>query len=390
MIIESLELTNFRNIEEVSVHFSEGTNIFFGDNAQGKTNILEAMSLLSTTKSHRGAKDRDIIRFGNDEAHIRGIVLKNGIDYRLDMHLRAQRTKAVAINGQKIKKASQLLGLLNIIFFSPEDLDIVKGGPSGRRRFLDMELCQLEGNYLYDLNHYNRIIAQRNKLLRDMGGRLGMEETLDLWGEQLLEYAGRIITRRENFVNALNEVIGDLHSRLSGGRESLTLHYEPNVTAEEIKEKLRRHRRIDLAQRVTTVGPHRDDFGFFDGPFPQSEEEETKENELTKVEEKEKRPPLDYRVFGSQGQQRTCALSLKLAEIEIVRKITGENPVLLLDDVLSELDSGRQQYLLDNIGSIQTFITCTGLEELINERFLIDKVFYVENGKVKEHGSAAE
>ena len=360
MIIESLELKDFRNIEDVTIHFSNGTNIFYGDNAQGKTNLLEALFMVSTTKSHRGTKDKDIINFEKEEGHIRTVIIKNEIDYRVDIHLKKSRAKGIAINGQKLKKASQLLGLLNIIFFSPEDLDIVKRGPAGRRRFLDIELCQIEENYLYDLNHYNKIIEQRNKLLRDISKNPSMEVTLDLWDEQLLQYGLKIIERREKFIHEINEMIGDIHLKLTGEKEKLNLKYEPNVTTEEFKNKIKERRKTDIFQHMTTVGPHRDDFGF----FLQGEKE------------------IDFRKFGSQGQQRTCALSLKLAEIEIVKRKTGESPVLMLDDVLSELDATRRQFLLDSIGSLQTFITCTGLDEFINERFLIDQVFYVNNGKV--------
>ena len=161
MYIESLELRNFRNFEELDLTFSQGTNIFYGDNAQGKTNILEALFMISTTKSHRSVKDRDLIRFGEEEAHIRSVIMKKGIDYKVDMHLKKSRSKGIAIQGQRIRKASQLIGLLHIVFFSPEDLGIVKEGPAGRRRFMDMELCQLDASYLYDLNNYNKVIEEQ-------------------------------------------------------------------------------------------------------------------------------------------------------------------------------------------------------------------------------------
>lgn len=364
MVIQSLELADFRNYETLGMEFSEGTNILYGDNAQGKTNILESIYMISTTKSHRGVKDRDLIRFGREEAHIRTVLIKNGIDYKVDMHLRKNRSKGIAINGQRIRKASELIGLLHMVFFSPEDLSIVKNGPSERRRFMDVELCQLDADYLYNLNHYNKIIDQRNRLLKDIVRFPEMRDTLDVWDEQLVSYGRKIIERRSGFINSLNEIVGGLHEKLSGGREKLVLSYEPNTDAVSFPDRLRDARDRDCYLKQTTTGPHRDDFSFFNAD-------------------------IDLRKFGSQGQQRTCALSLKLSEIEIVRQLTGDRPVLMLDDVLSELDSRRQNYLLDTIGDIQTFITCTGLDEFVNHRFAIDTLYRIEAGKVSRMSGPA-
>lgn len=359
MIIKSLELSNFRNYESLHLSFSEGTNIFYGDNAQGKTNILESLYMISTTKSHRGAKDRDLIRFGQEEAHIRASLLKGDIDYQVDMHLRKSRSKGIAINRQRIRKASELVGLLHIVFFSPEDLSIVKDGPAQRRRFMDVELCQLDASYLHDLNHYNKIVEQRNKLLKDLYQFPQLAETLDVWDNQLVGYGTKIISRRRKFITELAGIVGELHEKLSGGREHLVISYEPNVTEEEFADRLRNSRERDIHLRMTGTGPHRDDFSFIG-------------NEI------------DLRRFGSQGQQRTCALSLKLSEIELVTRLTGDKPVLMLDDVLSELDSRRQNYLMNTIGGIQTFITCTGLDEFVNNRFEIDQLYRIDNGTVAE------
>ena len=197
MIIKSLELQNFRNYDSLNIHFSSGTNILYGDNAQGKTNILEAIYLSSTTKSHKGSKDKDIINFEKEEAHIRTFLEKEGIENKVDMHLRKNKSKGIAINGQKIKKAAELLGLLNVVFFSPEDLSIIKSGPAERRRFVDMELCQLDSFYLYNLNHYNKIVNQRNKLLKDMYFMPELRDTLNIWDSQLVSFGSKIIERRE-------------------------------------------------------------------------------------------------------------------------------------------------------------------------------------------------
>jgi DNA replication and repair protein RecF len=357
MIIKSLELENFRNYETLSLNFDSGTNILYGDNAQGKTNILEAIYISATTKSHKSSKDRDIIKFGSDEAHIRTYVVKDGLENRVDMHLRKSKTKGIAINGQKIKKAAQLLGLLNVVFFSPEDLSIIKDGPTQRRRFVDMELCQLDSVYLNNLNNYNKIVNQRNKLLKEMTFNPSLRDTLFVWDSQLVSYGIKIIERRKEFVEQLNDIIYDIHKKLSGGKEELRIAYEPDVEIEDFERKISESNERDIKLKQTTVGPHRDDFSFIAGD-------------------------IDIRKFGSQGQQRTAALSLKLSEIELVKKITNDTPLLLLDDVLSELDSNRQNHLLNSIGDIQTIITCTGLEEFVNNRFEINKVFRVSNASI--------
>ena len=357
MSIKSLELANFRNYEELNISFDKGTNILYGDNAQGKTNILEAIYVSATTKSHKGSKDKEIINFDKEEAHIRTYLEKENVETRVDMHLRKNKSKGIAIDGQKIKKAADLMGLLNVVFFSPEDLSIIKDGPAERRRFADMELCQLDSFYLYNLNHYNKIIGQRNKLLKDMYFQPELKETLNIWDSQLVSFGSKIIERREQFVKQLGDIIFDIHKKLSGGKEELVIAYEPDVSIEDFEKQMKYNQDKDIRLKQTTTGPHRDDFSFVVNG-------------------------VDIRKYGSQGQQRTAALSLKLSEIELVKKISKDTPVLLLDDVLSELDSNRQNYLLNSIGNIQTIITCTGLDEFINNRFEINKIFKVTNGTV--------
>ena len=357
MIIKSIELTNYRNYDNLELSFDKGVNILYGDNAQGKTNVLEAIYLSATTKSHKGSKDKEIIEFNEEESHIRSIIERHDLEYRVDMHLRKNKSKGIAINGQKIKKAAELVGLLNVVFFSPEDLSIIKDGPSERRRFIDMELCQLDKSYLYYLSQYNKVLINRNKLLKDIVFDASLKETLDIWDEQLIQYGIQIIKRRAEFIKELNTIIFDIHKKLSGDREILVLEYEPDVKAEEFATKLKSSRERDLKLSQTTYGPHKDDCIFMIND-------------------------CDIRKYGSQGQQRTAALSLKLAEIEFVKKITKDTPVLLLDDVLSELDSNRQNHLLNSIGDIQTIITCTGLDDFINNRFEINKIFKVTGGVI--------
>ncbi len=359
MIIKSLELMNFRNYEFLDLKFSEGTNILYGDNAQGKTNVLEAIYMSATTKSHKGSKDKDIICFDKEEAHIRTYLEKEKIEYKIDMHLRKNKSKGVAVDGQKLKKAADLLGLLNVVFFSPEDLSIIKNGPAERRRFVDMELCQLDSFYLYNLNHYNKIVNQRNKLLKDMYFNPQLKDTLNIWDSQLVSFGSKIIERRRIFAGQLNEIIYGIHKKLSGDKEELIIQYEPDVEINHFESSIKTNQEKDIRMKQTSVGPHRDDFSFMIGD-------------------------IDIRKFGSQGQQRTAALSLKLSEIELVKKITKDTPVLLLDDVLSELDSSRQNYLLNSIGDVQTIITCTGLDEFVNNRFEINKVFKAVEGTIQE------
>ncbi len=401
MYIKSLELNNFRNYNSLNILFENSTNILYGDNAQGKTNILESIYLAATTKSHRGNKDREVIMFDHEEAHIKLIVIKQNVPLRIDMHLKKNKTKGIAVNGIPIKKASELFGMLNVVFFSPEDLNLIKNGPSERRRFIDMELCQLDKIYVHNLITYNKVLNQRNKLLKDIGyahRRADLINTLDVLDIQLARYGKEIINRREKFIQQLNHIIFKIHSKITDKKENLVIRYEPNLSGnnirvENIKENKRKenfvsgnntgknyisknmisgnfisesliyeslvhNRDRDLKLGSTSAGPHRDDIGFYNYD-------------------------MDIRKFGSQGQQRTVALSLKLSEIELVRQVIKDVPVLLLDDVLSELDGNRQKHLLDSIDNVQTIITCTGLDEFIENRFTINNVYKVINGTIE-------
>lgn len=357
MIIKSIDLQNFRNYGLQSIEFDGKTNILYGDNAQGKTNVLESIFVAGTTKSHKGCKDYEMISFNKDEAHIKAIMCRNNIDYRIDMHIKKNKNKGIAVNGVPIKKAVELYGIVNIIFFSPEDLNIIKSGPSSRRKFMDMELCQLDKIYVSNLMNYNRTVEQRNKLLKDIGFHPELKDTLDIWDSQLVKYGSEIIDKRFDFVKKLNLIVEDIHSRLTGGKEKLVISYEPSVSPEEFENVLKDSREKDIKMRMTCTGPHRDDICFL-------------------------AEGIDIRRYGSQGQQRTTALSLKLAEIELVKKSVGDTPILLLDDVLSELDGSRQNYLLNSISNVQTIITCTGLDEFISNRFDINRIFKVKDGYV--------
>lgn len=359
MVIQSLEGKDFRNYANFSLTFGNGVNILYGDNAQGKTNILEAIYLMGTTKSHRGARDSEMVRFGESESHLRMKFQRKDVSHRIDMHLRKSKGKGIAIDGNVIRKSADVIGFTNMVFFSPEDLGIVKNAPGERRRFLNMELCQLDKTYLYSYSFYKKVLQQRNSILKQAYYRKDLLDTLDVWDEKLLEHGTQIILKRGEFIDELKETAMTMHYHLSGGREELEIIYQPSVSASEFAQKLAISRERDFAQCQTGIGPHKDDI-------------------LLKIGGQE------LRRFGSQGQQRTAALSLKLSEIALVKSKIGENPILLLDDVLSELDRGRQAHLLENIHGIQTFVSCTGVEEFIQQRLTADHVYHVVSGNVNK------
>ncbi|MBR4343641.1 MAG: DNA replication/repair protein RecF [Lachnospiraceae bacterium] len=359
MIIKSLELSNFRNYERLKIDFSPSVTILYGNNAQGKTNILEALYLGATTKSQKGSKDKEMIRFGEHESHIRMFLEDSDISRKIDMHLKENKSKGVAIDGIPIRKAGDLYGLINIISFSPDDLSIIKEGPSERRRFCDMELCQLDKLYMHNLSGFERALDQRNNLLKQISINPELKDTLGIWDDQMISFGSYLIEKRRNFISEINDIAGKIHSILTEDKEKLNIEYLPSTNENSFKEELIKNRERDIFLKSTNIGPHRDDILFI-----------INDNNVKK--------------FGSQGQQRTAALTLKLSEIELVKKRTRKNPVLLLDDVLSELDRSRQMKLLENISGVQTIITCTGLEEFVKKRIKYDKVYKVSMGQISE------
>lgn len=357
MFIDNLALTHYRNYESIDISFSHGINILYGDNAQGKTNVLEAIYMLATTRSHRGNKDKEIIEFGYDEGHIKADIIKNDICHRIDIHLKKSKGKGIAIDMLPIKRSAELFGMINIVIFSPEDMTIIKDSPAVRRRFMDMELCQLNKIYYSNLANYNKVLNQRNNLLKQISFDKSQRDMLSVWDMQLTDYGIKVIKERNNFIDMMNEIIPDIHSKLTGGKEELMLVYEKNIDESEYEQELMLKQDIDIRYQSTQIGPHRDDISFMING-------------------------MDAKKYGSQGQQRTVALSLKLAEIELVKKIIHDNPILLLDDVMSELDATRRDALLASISDIQTIITCTGYDDFIKERLAIDKVYKVISGNL--------
>ncbi len=367
MYLKELECTNFRNYKSLNISFDRGINFLFGDNAEGKTNILEAIYLCSFSRSHRGSHEKEMIRFGEEEAHIRAVFDKKGVSHKIDFHITGKGKRSVAIDGFPIKRVSELFGFLNVIIFSPDDLNIVKNGPSERRKYIDRELSKINIVYLKELYLYTRVLQNRNALLKNIEREKEQADMLDVWDEQLIRYGSSIIRKRREFLREIQEIILPLHENMTRGEEKLELVYEPDVSIGEFPEKLRKARERDIFRQQTSHGPHRDDFSILSNG-------------------------LDLRTFGSQGQVRSAALSLKLSEIRHVREKTDDLPVLLLDDVFSELDVHRQESLLSEIRDTQTIMTGTGFDDRIREKIRIDRLYYVNDGiiqpeEIHEHGN---
>lgn len=355
MYIRELTLKQYRNYEYTQLVLDSGINIFKGDNAQGKTNILESIYLCATARSHRTHQEKEVIRWDQEAAHITLNVKKRTFDDVIDFHI-TNKGKSVAINKLPVAKLGELFGILTVVMFSPEDLQLIKKSPKERRRFIDIELCQIDKMYYYSLRQYHQVLKQRNNVLKQFY-KTKDASMLDVWDMQLIQYAKEVIDKRTAFIEELNQIAKQIHTDISGGKETLEVIYEPNVKSEQLEAKLERYREKDLATQTTSVGPHRDDLKFLING-------------------------MDVKVFGSQGQQRTVVLSMKLAELALMKKHLGENPILLLDDVLSELDDHRQKYLFHYTKDIQTLITCTGVEQSVWNDQKIGKLFNVRSGVI--------
>jgi recF protein len=367
MYVKKVTLHNYRNYEKLSLSLHPNLNIFFGDNAQGKTNFIESIYLCGTGRSHRTFKEKELVTWNAEGGYVRTDIEKRGMNTSIEISLFNGKPKVVKVGGSRITKLSELLGSLNIVVFSPEDLKLVKEGPVFRRRFLDVEISQVKPGYYYNLQQYNKALLQRNNLLKSIKYDKGLMNTIDIWDEQLSLYGSYIINYRSEFIKRISILAKLSHRKITDGREELNIKYscqfEEVKNREDIKSGLYRslveNRGRDIQRGTTSVGPHRDDMDFFING-------------------------IDTKIFGSQGQQRTSALSLKLAEIEFMKGESGEYPVLLLDDVLSELDISRQKYLLDNLKNIQTFLTCTSISDIEEFRKGDRYIFEVNKGNVKK------
>lgn len=361
MFIKKLQLNNFRNYESEIYEFSDGINLIMGKNAQGKTNCAEAVFLLATGFSPRARRDKQVIRYGEAYAEISATAqsrygtLSSKIQYYKDSN------KKVTINGIETKKVGELLGNIFAVFFSPTELKLIQESPEDRRRFIDISISQLSKRYFYALSKYKKILEQRNNLLKNPDRDLVLD-TLPIWDEQLALYAGEVIFWRNDFIRKLSPAAQKAHAFITDGKEDLKVTGASNYQGDakeialEIKQALADTVERDLVLGYTTVGPHRDDL------------------KITLNGE-------DVRVFGSQGQQRTAALSLKLAELDIYNHHFGEYPILILDDAMSELDKSRQQRLLKLISGVQTIVTCTHVDEDVFDGLECRK-FVVEGGKI--------
>lgn len=368
MFVKNISLQQYRNYEQLRMDSFGDVNLLIGPNAQGKTNLLEAIFVLALTKSHRTSKDRELIAFDQSSAHLSATVEKKYGPLTLDLTLSPQGKKA-KINGLEQRKLSEFIGSLNVVMFAPEDLEIVKGTPGVRRRFLDMEIGQVQPSYLFHLQQYQKILIQRNNLLKQMWGKEASSQgMLDIWNEQLVEHGVKIIRKRKQFIVKLQKWAESIHHGITNGIEDLQLRYVPSfgetteedeaVLFEQFMIKLTQLKEQEVRRGMTLAGPHRDDLTFY-------------------INGKE------VQTYGSQGQQRTTALSLKLAEIELIQEEIGEYPVLLLDDVLSELDPYRQTQLIETFQSkVQTFITATGIESLNAEKLKNANIYHVHAGQV--------
>lgn len=362
MYIKSLVLNNFRNYEKLNIELNKGINIFNGNNAQGKTNVIESIYYCSIGKSHRTNKDRELVKWDNEEAYIRLYVCRDRIDKKIEIKIFKEGKKGINVNSIKLKKISELFGVFNAVIFSPEDLKIVKDSPSYRRKFLDIELSKLKSKYYYELAQYHKVLDERNALLRSRN--IKNMDMLDVYDMQLSKYGSYVIDHRIKYIDKLNLVGNIIHGDITSKKENIEFRYITSVNSREnienaLLQNFMKNRKKDIEKCMTSVGPHRDDFYIaING--------------------------IDTRIYGSQGQQRTAVLTIKFASLNILKEYTGETPVLLLDDVLSELDISRQKYILNSISDIQTIITCTGMSEISN--YLVDdyKIFNVKDGEVTE------
>jgi len=352
MIVKKLECLNFRNIEKEVLMPCERMNVICGENAQGKTNFLEAIWLFTGAKSFRGAKDNEFIKFGTEKTVISMDFISESIEKDSSIEIKEKRT--ATLNGNKLKSAHSLAGSFNAIIFSPIDLKLVGEGPSNRRKFLDTAIGQLYPSYIEILKKYARAVTQRNKIIKDLKYDSTLSIMLDVFENEIAENGEKIISFRKKYVAELNNYLGDIYSGISSGKEILSMEYL-SIASDNLAEKLLISRREDMYSGVTTVGPHRDDLEFKINSF-------------------------SARSFASQGQKRSIALSLKLAEAEVIKKDVGESPCFLLDDVMSELDPERQNFILNHIEGMQAFITCCDPSNIKNLKE--GKIFNVKEGRV--------
>ena len=353
MWINEIKLSNFRNYNYQEIKLHENINVFYGENAQGKTNIIESIFLSSIGKSFRTNNEKELIRFGEEKAVSEIYFQKSDRDGKIKIEINDK--KNIYLNGIKLKKLSELLGNINIVIFTPDDINILKDGPKMRRRFLDIMISQLRPNYVYFLNMYAKTLEQRNIYLKQIKFERKNPELLDVWDSKLSEYGEKIYIYRKEFMEKIENKIENIHNNITSNNEKIVLNYVSDFdTKEKFYKDLKENRINDINRGITTKGIHRDDFKVF-------------------LNDK------DVSIYGSQGQNRTVVLSLKMSELEVIKDEIGENPILLLDDFMSELDSERRKNFLNNIGDTQVFVTCTDKLDIENLNFYM---YNVKDGKL--------
>lgn len=373
MIVQSLSIKDYRNIEAADFTPSPGVNVIYGENAQGKTNLLEALWLFTGLRSFRGSKERELRRFDTEAAKLSMAFHNDVRDMTADILITDKKTASVG--GLPYGPSTKLVGEFLAVIFAPQHLDLIKGGPAERRKFLNQALCQLKPSYAKSLTQFNRAMQQRNQLLKDAVYHPELYDTLEVWDDRFCTFGAHVISERMKYLEDLKPFLEEFYGGISGGRETISVSYaagtgssdagpfrfssaDPAVIKEELGELLKAHRREDRFAGFTTVGPHRDDLLVtLDG--------------------------ISAKSFGSQGQQRSCALSLKMSEASVIRSLTGRQPVALLDDVMSELDAGRQDYILNHIDGWQVFLTCCEPSSiLLSKQSDNGKLFEVSGGKL--------
>lgn len=362
MYIKDLELKNFRNYKDIKIDFNENVNLILGNNAQGKTNLIESVYMTSIGKSFRTSKDIDLIKFDEEKALIKVNAKREYIDNSIEIVVGRDSKKYIKKDGVNLKKISELLENVLVVIFSPEDLKIVKDEPEKRRKFIDRELCQIMPLYYDSLSNYKKALMQRNTYLKEKNVD---KSILDIWDVQLAKFGSKIIRIRKDFIDKIQIYSSSIHSSITDGNENLVIKYKPNIKfikdSREMEnyyyDQLKKFFNNDFKNRTTTSGPHKDDINFYVNN-------------------------INIRNFGSQGQQRTCALSLKLAELNLIKEETGEDAILLLDDVMSELDIKRQEFLIKTLKNNQLFITTTDIDEKLKKSFQNSKIIFVEEGKI--------
>lgn len=376
MYAKSIELVNYRNYKKARIDFAEGFNVLYGNNAQGKTNIIEAIFLCALGRSHRTSKDVELVKIGEEGYRVE-IILSKGSgqikeEIKIEISYEKNSKKTIRINEIPLRRIGELVGRINAVIFSPEDIMLVKEGPAERRRFVDITLSQLKPCYFYDLQQYIRILIQRNMLLKEIRYKKSLIDTMEIWNVKLAKIGARIMAERREFIKRLSDAAKVNHKKLTGGNEEIEIIYAPSIevgegqgTEDIEKEFLNAIERLfekELMRNTTLVGPQRDDYDILVNG-------------------------MNIKMYGSQGQQRTAILSLKLSETEIIKEEKDEYPVLLLDDVMSELDRKRQEYLFENLDEIQTFITCTDKSffENVSKAKEGCKFFVVKEGNISEY-----